>query len=681
MKNPFRNIRITGRLALISAFYSLPIGILAFLMIRGGNASIRFARWETYGNEYQRPLMTLLQLLPQHQFALQSADKSQVASLQTGIDQAFASLATVQSNHGEDLGFNAAELAKRKRSHVMPETVAAEWSALKSSAAQLASADSAARHTHLVADVRTMIAHAGDLSNLILDPDLDTYYLMDATLCALPQMQDRLAATMALATDRLASTNDNPDARRQLAVAAAMLKESDLGRANGSLDTSLNEDSNFYGTSPTLEKNLRPRIAEFTTASETFIALIEKLAAGDKSIAAAVVLASGHSARARLDALWTTGAAELDVLLHIRIGTFQTQRTAQIVMTSIALAVALTLVWLVTVSLTRPLHQLTASLADNSNLVGGTIVSLASASEALAAGASEQAASLEETSASLEEIASMIKRTAANAQSAKQLGADTSAAADLGAIEMQGMTQAMDEIKTSGDNIARIMKTIDEIAFQTNLLALNAAVEAARAGEAGMGFAVVADEVRALAKRSAQAAKETSVLIEDSIRKSSRGVAFSAKVATSLSDIVTKARQMDELINEIAAASAEQTQGITQINSAIIHIDSVTQDTAANSANMAEVASGLREQTGGLKDAVAELEFLIGHSAEAVPPPPDAAGSDSIRRAAVPAAGPAAAHRSVRTANRAAAASEIPFPDASTQHPDNAARAGAFTDF
>ena len=128
---------------------------------------------------------------------------------------------------------------------------------------------------------------------------------------------------------------------------------------------------------------------------------------------------------------------------------------------------------------------------------------------------------------------------------------------------MQAMTTAMEAIKVSSDDIAKIIKTIDEIAFQTNILALNAAVEAARAGEAGMGFAVVADEVRNLAQRSAQAAKETAAKIEGAIGKTAQGVEISAKVAQALNDIVAKVRQVDELVAEVASASREQTQGIT----------------------------------------------------------------------------------------------------------------------
>ena len=621
MKNPFTKICVSRRLLLISVFYFVPIVGLWYLMIQGINANLRFARAEIAGNEYQRPLMTLLDLIPQHQFAALSKTNVAPVPFETQIDQAFGVLNAVQARLGEQLGFTPVELAKRKRDHVMPSIVAKEWADLKS-ATGLAPAAVREKHLHLVADIRTMITHAGDLSNLILDPDLDSYYLMDVTLCALPQMQDRLAATLSLAAGALASGKLTAADRQQLAVAATLLTESDLGRINSSLATALNEDPNFYGVSPTLAPKLRPLAADFSAAANGFIALVQKISTEDKSgVPPAALLAAGEQARAKLSALWAASATELDVLLATRCHAFETQRRGQTGWTALAVAGAVFMVWLVMVSLTGSLRKLICTLNTDAAHVTEAIGGLASSSQSLSAGASVQSASLEETSASLEEMTSMTKRTAANANIAKELGNATRTAADAGAGDMQAMSHAMDEIKTASDNIAKIIRTIDEIAFQTNLLALNAAVEAARAGEAGAGFAVVADEVRALAQRSALAAKEISGKIENSIKKSERGVELSVKVNERLTGIVEKARKMDELIHEIAVATAEQNQGIEQINAAIGHMDQVTQSSAANAEATATSADSLRQQADSLQTAIGSLETLIGGGAVSAPAP------------------------------------------------------------
>ena len=234
------------------------------------------------------------------------------------------------------------------------------------------------------------------------------------------------------------------------------------------------------------------------------------------------------------------------------------------------------------------------------------------ASTSLAEGASQQAAALEETSASLEEMSSMTRQNDSSAQKAKEFAGMARQAADTGSQDMHSMSQAMVEIKTASDGIAKIIKTIDEIAFQTNLLALNAAVEAARAGEAGLGFAVVADEVRNLAQRSAQAAKETAAKIQDSISKSEHGVMISSKVERSLQQIVELVRQMDEIAAEIAVASQEQKTGIEQVNVAVAEMDKVTQGNAAAAEQSASAASELSAQADELEKAMNDLLDMVG---------------------------------------------------------------------
>jgi methyl-accepting chemotaxis protein len=280
-----------------------------------------------------------------------------------------------------------------------------------------------------------------------------------------------------------------------------------------------------------------------------------------------------------------------------------------------SLLAAATAGWFTIRGIKRILQTITASLNDAAVQVAAAAGQVSASSQSLAEGASEQAASLEETSSSLEELASMTKRNAGNAQAAKQLSGETRSAADTGNNNMAEMREAMDAIKVSSNDIAKIIKTIDEIAFQTNILALNAAVEAARAGEAGAGFAVVAEEVRALAQRSATAAKETAAKIEDSIAKSEHGATVSTKVAAALGVIVEKARKVDELVAEIANASGEQNQGIGQINSAVGQMDKVTQSNAGNAEETAAAAEELSGQAAALKETVARLRELVDGSA------------------------------------------------------------------
>ncbi|CAM2822887.1 methyl-accepting chemotaxis protein [Rariglobus hedericola] len=241
---------------------------------------------------------------------------------------------------------------------------------------------------------------------------------------------------------------------------------------------------------------------------------------------------------------------------------------------------------------------------------------ISSASQQLAAGASQQAASLEETHAAIEQISGMTAQNVTHAQNTRSLAGETRAAADNGTADMQAMNRAMDEIKAASLGIAKIIKTIDEIAFQTNILALNAAVEAARAGEAGAGFSVVADEVRALAQRSATAARETAASIADSIQKSDHGVSMSAKVTVGLTDIAEKARRMDTLVAAIASGSSEQHASIAQVNGAIGEIDKVTQVNASASEETAAAAQQLNAQSIELNAAVVNLSLLISGAAK-----------------------------------------------------------------
>ncbi len=234
---------------------------------------------------------------------------------------------------------------------------------------------------------------------------------------------------------------------------------------------------------------------------------------------------------------------------------------------------------------------------------------ISTGSQTLAQGSSEQASSLEEVSSSLQEVASMSKQNTANAQQARGLAEQARKNSDRGMENMNKLSTAINEIKSSADRTAKIVKTIDEIAFQTNLLALNAAVEAARAGEAGKGFAVVAEEVRNLAMRSAEAAKNTASLIEESVKNSANGVAMNEEVVGNLEEITGQINRMTEVMAEIAAASEQQSQGVDQINDAVEQMNMVIQQIAANSEESAAASEELSGHAVEMKSMVAEFRL------------------------------------------------------------------------
>jgi methyl-accepting chemotaxis protein len=262
----------------------------------------------------------------------------------------------------------------------------------------------------------------------------------------------------------------------------------------------------------------------------------------------------------------------------------------------------------------RQLRNLVKTLADNASHLGDSSTQVSSSSQTLAQGASESAASLEETSSSLEEISSMTKRNADTAHQASVLSNEANAVSNKGNAAMAKMNTAITDIQKSAAETAKIIKTIDEIAFQTNLLALNAAVEAARAGEAGKGFAVVAEEVRNLAMRSGEAAKNTASLIEGSVENAKNGVAIADEVAKALTEITTASGKVNMLVAEIAAASQEQSQGVNQVNQAIQQMDKVTQGNAAAAEESAASAEELNSQGEELCTAVGALRRLVQSS-------------------------------------------------------------------
>ena len=281
-----------------------------------------------------------------------------------------------------------------------------------------------------------------------------------------------------------------------------------------------------------------------------------------------------------------------------------------VVLIGLALLAAI-FVWAIVRAVERPVSRLVSSLYEGSRQVMAASQQVAESSQHMAEGATSQASSLEETSASLEEMSSVTRRNADGAMQVNTMATEAREAAERGRTAMDRMVETIGEIRNSSNETAKIMRTIDEIAFQTNLLALNAAVEAARAGDAGKGFAVVAEEVRNLALRSAEAARSTASLIEGAQTNAERGVAVSQEVAAILGNIVESVRKVAQLVADVSRASQEQAQGIDQVNHAVADMDKVTQSNAASSEEAAAASEQLSAQAKELEDMVGVLVRIV----------------------------------------------------------------------
>ncbi|MDR3567947.1 MAG: methyl-accepting chemotaxis protein [Syntrophobacteraceae bacterium] len=267
-------------------------------------------------------------------------------------------------------------------------------------------------------------------------------------------------------------------------------------------------------------------------------------------------------------------------------------------------------------SVSRALRDIIHGLSNASREVNAASGQLSDASQSLAEGATEQAASIEEISASLEEISAMTKGNAKHAGDADRLMQGAQQTFETANSSMVRLTASMEEISSASEKTSKIIKTIDEIAFQTNLLALNAAVEAARAGEAGAGFAVVADEVRNLAMRAAEAAKNTTSLIEGTMKKVKDGSGLVTSTSEAFGGLGDSTEKIAALIVEIATASKEQSVGIDQVSTAMSSTEQVIQKNSANAEETAAASQEMSGQAEQMKSLVARLVALVGDDAK-----------------------------------------------------------------
>ncbi|MGE4503781.1 MAG: methyl-accepting chemotaxis protein [Desulfovibrionaceae bacterium] len=338
------SIRLSWKLAAVGLAFVLPLVLLLGLSIGNVNAQIRFSRLEVMGNAYQRPLEGLLEALP--------GWLEEPASGAAAVDAAFAALAQAQALHGEELQVSPAGLALHGREGVGPEALAASWKTLKATPAA-----PAARRGELAGEladaVLELIAHVGDTSNLIIDPDLDSYYLMDVTLLALPTAQARIGRIALEGSAMLAGGGTlTPDESRTFHTWASVAEEFDLGRVRRSTETAINEDPNYQGACPGFAEGLEPTLKRYVLANRSFVELLRRIAAQDGGAGPEPLLRSAAAARESSFRYWEAASGQMDRLLDIRLRKLEADRRAMLVVSGLVLAAVLLAV-LVSRGLTR----------------------------------------------------------------------------------------------------------------------------------------------------------------------------------------------------------------------------------------------------------------------------------------------------------------------------------------
>ncbi len=630
----FRAIGFSAKALIIALSFTLPLALVGWNYFSNQQAQIHFSAKERLGVEYQRQVMPLLSLLQRQrllsvQGAAKGAPPAELAELRVAVAAQMQKLALVQKALGDELDTAKAYAA------LLQTGLAAE--------AASGSVDVVfAAHTEHVGALLALLSAAVDGSNLTLDPDIDTYYLMDAAMFRLPAMLESAAQVQGLGNALLLAGTATPAQTRRLIEQFTLLVSNQEAVAAG-VAKAITYNSAVRG-------KVQPEAA--SAAVQAFIDGVNRSALrgeGPQGDAAAHV-AAANVAMDAMAQLQTQAAVELDALISARVDRQQTIRN---ILAAALLLGLLTAAYLFTcfrmvlqggldqvalhinamrdgnltthpsawgadevASLMQTLTEMQQSLRGIVRQVRGSSDSIVSASTQIAGGAADlqvrteqTAASLQETAAAMEQITATVQRNGDTVQEATRLAGDNAEAAARGSRIIGEVMQTMQGINVSSQRIGDIIGTIDGIAFQTNILALNAAVEAARAGEQGRGFAVVASEVRALAQRSASAAREIKTLITTSVEQVASGVKVAHDADTAIQAMLGSTQRVRELLDEVAVGSREQNQGVAQSTTAVQEMDTATQQNAALVEQTAAAAQAMQQQAQQLASGVARFQL------------------------------------------------------------------------
>ena len=593
-------LKIWQRLLIIAVVYSISLLVLLGFAYKGIDKDAQFATQEIRGLTYQRPLEALLEGVLKHRMLLQGVqrgevvDETELARVESGIDSSLIELESVDAELSQNLNTTKEGLAAKGKENFHPRAIKETWQAVKASKSG---------HDKIIGQIAGLISHVGDSSNLILDPDLDTYYAMDVTLLALPQSQIRLGQVVAFGNTVISKKDLSLEDRLALSIDAALMQESDLNRIDASTESALSEDKNFYGVSPSFQANVPSKLKDNAAQHAAFIRLTRELSASDKNtLTNAEFTEAGASAIRTNFVLWNIAADELEKMLSIRVLHYKSIENITFAITIFVILVANIIAFLlsrnVNSSLTRIVRRVTAlasTLSESAQQASVAAQQNSSISQQVAAGATQQSKQSEEVSRSISVMAAAIKQMSTAAQEAASSASQSAKVAQIAGV--------------NSEKIGEIVESITAIAEQTNLLALNAAIEAARAGEAGRGFAVVADEVRKLAEGSAKSAGEIREVVKS--------------VQTSMGETVKSIDEVSAKIQEVSAGIQQQAAAVQQVAGTMNQIASVAGQNASGAQQLAastEQQSASNQQVAAasqqLQALSEDLGFLAGQMRE-----------------------------------------------------------------
>lgn len=568
--NQKRRFSIRTKIIVIVSSFLIPLSVMFAIFINSKMKDVDFAEMELKGNEYQRPLETLLSNIIAHRhFSLQKTSSGAFQKIESDINENLITLKDVDKRLGDDLQFREEGLAKRNQRDYNIDSLEEKVKKIVFSNAIDKKYPTAEQYDLIIDHINKMISHAGDISNLILDPDLDSYYLMDVTLLALPQLQNRLQETMVFLNQLEPGKPLTANEKTKLQIFLFVLKNADITRIVNSTASSLQEDQNFYGSSSTLKLNMQPNLDKLTVNISSLLNKLGVLAESNSSLDLGFMKDFNHTWENTLHSVFDyqkIAFFELDNLLHIRINTFVKEILYSLILVLFSIFVSLTISIMIGKSLIIPLNKVYKNLDNSSKNLNTKSKLLKSLSETVNSVSKEQEDLIHNTGAAVSQVTSMIGRTAQLTEESTHLADNIFQKASHGKVSIENMASSMEEIYRSSVQLKEIEKiileiekktqVINDIVSKTELLSLNASIEAARAGEYGKGFSVVAEEVGNLAKLSGKSSSEINALLSQS-----RG-----QILSILGQTTERVKEGQERTNDMIVSFNEISEGIEQIN-------------------------------------------------------------------------------------------------------------------